>query len=382
MKTRNKLLILIIFIFFSNNLFAKLNIVMFGERGCHVCESVAKELVPEKTKKAGVNYSFKEYLVDKNLDLFHAIASKYGFHPKTIPVLFVGEKVLAGRIDIYSQFEQTLIDYKAGKLNNADVVAQIKATHKKMAKEKIVNKFKSWDLGTVIGAGLIDGINPCAFATIIFLISYLAFAGKKKREVVIIGTIYTLAVFITYMSVGLIFFEIIDRLRVTYGIISSIIFYFTLLLCVVFAVFTFFDYLKALSKKTSDMKLTLPSKFKQKIHKVIRENVKMRGLILSSVIIGFLVSVFELACTGQVYLPTIMFILHNSSIKAQGFIYLLIYNVAFILPLVIIFCLNLAGISSKKLGDFLHKHVALTKLLLFLLFIGIAVYLVLQRFAL
>ncbi len=358
----------------------KLKLVLFGERGCHVCERVANDYIPKLTKSLKIQYEFKELIVDKHLDLLLALSSKYVFNPKAIPVLFVGNKPLAGRIEIYSELKQTLQDYKNGNIKNVDVTKQIVQKQKKKAQQRIVKKFKSWNAGTIIGAGLIDGINPCAFATIIFLISYLAYAGRKKRQVFIIGSIYTIAVFITYMAVGLVFFDVIDRLRSAFSIISGIIFYFTLSLCVVFAVFTFWDYLKALSNKSSEMKLTLPLKIKQKIHKVIRDNVKMRGLVISSIIIGFLVSMFELACTGQVYLPTIMFILHNSSLKAQGFLYLLIYNIAFIIPLIIIFALNLAGISSKRMGDFLHKHLALTKLLLFLLFTGITIYLILQRF--
>ena len=44
-------------------------------------------------------------------------------------------------------------------------------------------------------AGLIDGVNPCAFATIIFLISMLAFLVQGKREMLTIGFGFTFAVF-------------------------------------------------------------------------------------------------------------------------------------------------------------------------------------------
>lgn len=286
----------------------------------------------------------------------------------------------AGRIAIEEGAFNALKKYKNGKLKNVDILNQISQGDVRKAKKGLLKRFKRWGLGTVITAGLIDGINPCAFATIVFLISYLAYAGRKKREVAIIGTIYTLAVFITYMAVGIIFYDVIDRLRSAYNVISAIIFYFTLSLCLGFAVFTLYDLIKAMKKKTDEMALTLPKKLKQKIHKVIREKVKMKGLVISSIIIGFLVSMFELACTGQVYLPTIMFILHKSSLKTSGLLYLLIYNIAFIVPLIIIFVLNLLGVSSEKLQSFLKKNLVLTKVLLFILFVGIAVYLVIERF--
>ena len=343
-------------------------------------KTLKKSLIPKYTSKLGIEYSFKEYLADKHLDKYGALAKKYLFNQRALPVLFVGEKVLAGRIEIEEGLYKALSNLKSGKIKNINVLEGLEARNLYLAKKKLVSKFKSWSFATVVGAGLIDGINPCAFATIVFLISYLAYAGRRKRDVAIIGGIYTFSVFITYMAVGLVFFDIIDRLKGVYTAVSAVIFYFTLLICITFAIITLYDFIKALNKKTGEMKLSLPKKLHQKIHKVIREKIKMRSLVISGIIIGFLVSIFELACTGQVYLPTIMFILHKSELKASGFLYLLIYNIAFIIPLLIIFILNLGGVSSKRLSGFLEKNLALTKFLLFVLFAGITVYLIIERF--
>ena len=51
-------------------------------------------------------------------------------------------------------------------------------------------------------AGFIDGLNPCAFATIVFLVSYLSFLGKKSKEILIYGIIFTFGVFIAYIIAG------------------------------------------------------------------------------------------------------------------------------------------------------------------------------------
>ena len=48
--------------------------------------------------------------------------------------------------------------------------------------KSIIERFKKWSLSAVLIAGFMDGINPCAFATIIFLVSYLTFAGKKAGK--------------------------------------------------------------------------------------------------------------------------------------------------------------------------------------------------------
>jgi len=49
---------------------------------------------------------------------------------------------------------------------------------------------------------LVDGLNPCAFATIVFFISYLAFMGRRSREVLAVGAALALGVFLTYLGIG------------------------------------------------------------------------------------------------------------------------------------------------------------------------------------
>jgi len=58
--------------------------------------------------------------------------------------------------------------------------------------KRIVERFKQFSLWGVLIAGLIDGLNPCAFATIVFLVSYLSFLGKASKEILTYGIIFTL----------------------------------------------------------------------------------------------------------------------------------------------------------------------------------------------
>ena len=49
---------------------------------------------------------------------------------------------------------------------------------------------------------MIEGINPCAFATLIFFISYLTMVGRKRTEIFSVGLGYSGTVFITYLMIG------------------------------------------------------------------------------------------------------------------------------------------------------------------------------------
>jgi len=99
-------------------------------------------------------------------------------------------------------------------------------------------------------------------------------------------------------------------------------------------------------------------------------------LVLSALITGFLVSLLEAVCTGQTYLPTITFVLKTTHLRLQALVYLLLYNLMFVVPLFIIFLFALWGVTSEQFSKFLRKHLLLIKLLMAALFFGLGIYLI------
>ena len=90
---------------------------------------------------------------------------------------------------------------------------------------------------------------------------------------------------------------------------------------------------------------------------------------------------FELICTGQVYLPTLVYVVQVSDQRAKALVYLLVYNLAFIVPLVVVFILVRFGLTEKHLQRFLTRRAGLTKLLtgiLFLVLAGVMAYLLIR----
>ena len=112
------------------------------------------------------------------------------------------------------------------------------------------------------------------------------------------------------------------------------------------------------------MKLQLPNFLKKKIHKTIREKSHVRNYIIAAFITGFTVSLLELACTGQVYLPTIIFVNKISSLRIKAIFYLVLYNLMFIMPLVGIFSVAYYGVTTEQLAGFMQDNARAVKLLL------------------
>ena len=98
--------------------------------------------------------------------------------------------------------------------------------------------------------------------------------------------------------------------------------------------------------------------------------------MLSAFISGFLVSLLEAVCTGQMYLPTIAFVLKASSFKLQALGYLLLYNIMFIVPLVVIFVFALMGTTSAEFTSFLKKHLGVIKIFMAVLFFSLGIFLI------
>lgn len=118
-----------------------------------------------------------------------------------------------------------------------------------------------------------------------------------------------------------------------------------------------------------DMSLKLPKFLRDRIHSVARTQAKASRYILAAFIAGIIISVLELACTGQVYAPIIYQIRagHESAIAM-----LALYNFAFIAPLLLIFYLSYKGMSTQSLIRFQERHSFMVKLLLGILFLVLA----------
>jgi MFS family permease len=228
--------------------------------------------------------------------------------------------------------------------------------------------------GAVSLAALADSVNPCAFATIIILVAMMSSAKRTKNEIIAVCFAFTLSVFLTYLAIGLFLYKLIAMINASGGwflIVADCIYYLAFLLCAVCAVLSLRDaWLLATGRSAEEMVLKLPAAFKKRINLAMAKGVRARWLMTGVFIAGVTVSFFEAACTGQVYLPTIIALVKMNFL--QSLLLLVWYNFLFILPLLIIFGLVLLGVTSAQLADFFKKNVAWTKLALGVVFIIMA----------
>ncbi len=333
------------------------------------------KILPELLKRYPGQVAFRIYDIGdvSSFALLDHLEARYGKAKNSVPIVFIAGKVRSGIGEIRENLE-------------ADIQAALERggnpwpspAHRKNASsdtDVVKRRLKSLTLVAVIGAGLSDGINPCAFTTIIFLISYLSIIGRKKRELLKTGIIYTAAVFVTYLALGLGLMTIVSRL-VNIRLASRIIYGATSAVTAAVAILCLRDYVLARAGRFREMTLRLSDETQKRIHTTIHTKLRKLGIVTAALVLGVLVAMFELPCTGQIYLPIIA-ALSNPHLRPVALPYLVLYNLMFIIPLIMVFVVAFYGASSQNIGTVFRRHLGAIKLVMsavFLIITGVLIY--------
>jgi cytochrome c biogenesis protein CcdA len=240
------------------------------------------------------------------------------------------------------------------------------------AKNELNSLIRSFSFAAVLLAGLFDGINPCAFAVIVFLVSYLGLSRRGgRRTALVFGLLFTLGVFLCYFLIGLGLSEVLGFLHGHRGIIR-VIFAGMGGLCLIFAVLAVWDTWRARREGAAAMRFGMPKSFHRAAHTLIRNQAGRGALGLGTVLLGMTVSTIELVCTGQIYFPALV-LMNQAGRNARSLALLLAYNLAFIVPLVLVVLLAAYGVGSQQLAAWARRHAVLTRAFTAVLFLALAI---------
>jgi len=212
-------------------------------------------------------------------------------------------------------------------------------------------------LPAVIITALVDSINPCAIGVLILLISTLISLMNDKKRMLMVGFIYVTAVYVTYFLAGLGLLTIIQKLDLAQfvGLIVGAI-------VIVMGLIELKDYWKG----NGNFTFSINPKYTEKI-KTMAQKATVPGVIL----MGIFVAAVELPCTGGPYLAITALL--SKQFDWLAFVYLVIYNFIFVLPLIVIVALAYLGMTTGRLKEWKDKNRKCMKLAsgLLMLFLGI-----------
>lgn len=338
---------------------------------CSYCRRLLKYVLPDLARKHQVTLTVSYFDLGKQgvYDLFLNAGAEFGRQGADIPAIFLGRSVLGGEAEIEDGLPREIVIFRdSPQRYREQMIVPFQQTFdtKTLGEET----FNALTFGIVFGAGLLDGINPCAFTTIIFLISYLSLIGVSRRKMVYTGSMFTLAVFLTYFFIGLLFYKYL-KVALTDRTISIVV--NIALLCVVLVLggLSLSDFFRSLTGDFKEITIQMPQFVKLKIHERIRTFAKHRVTIFwAPFVLGIVIAGMELTCTGQVYIPIVTMI-SEPRYRMTAVLYLLWYNLAFIVPLILVFLLATFGITSERLWRG-KQYMAAVKLALAVFFFGMA----------
>lgn len=357
---------------------SKIRVIYFQSPDCSKCDKI-KPFIEEIKKEYSDRIDFLEHNVKEKEEyrqLFFHFVSTYNVPEEKAgtPLVFVGKDYLAGPEDIENNLESKIeqkiknkedllfdchkflenwpnvdkIDFmRSGDENN------VCGINKEFCGDSIENKdnavHKQIPLLVIIAAAFFDSINPCAIAVLIFLISILTSFKFSRKRIILTGLVYIFAVFVSYYLAGLGLIEFI-----TYSGYANEIKFVAGIIVALLGILTIKEGICAEGKQL----LIIPPKTK-----AIFVGLMKRSTLPSIFLAGIVVSAVELPCTGAVYL-SILSMLSQENMKSHGYAYLFVYNLIFVLPLVIVLFIGAWELNTERMEKIRKKNRMIVKILM------------------
>ncbi len=200
-----------------------------------------------------------------------------------------------------------------------------------------ISSLALWALGmpdflpTFFTLALSDSINPCTFVIYTMLLIALSVKEVSRRRLYLVGLSFVVAVYVSYylLGVGLLYLG------------SYIPMWAAGVLAVAFGIYT------VITGVLEKSRIGGKSEVRKKIF-------SRDATLLGSFILGIVVSTTLLPCSAGSYLVYATIIVHGS--KELAFFLLALYNLIFVLPLIIILVAMGSVTESKRFSQAMVRH--------------------------
>lgn len=303
--------------------------------GCVHCENIKPFVVGLAAKYPDIQIRYLEvYHNATNQDLFARFNSAYGVTTAGVPTLFVGNRALIGENEIRDNTEPIIIELERNAAG-PDASQTTPAVTPSPSGSGCPATVTSLTLPLVITCALIDSVNPCAFAVLVFLLLSII-TLESRRRVLAVGGAYITAVFFFYLLSGIGLFSIVQQSG-----FSQVLFLAAAVMAIILGLVNVIDVIR----KNEGFILAIPVSKKELIERYIRD-----ASLPAAFVLGILVGIFELPCTGGIYLA-ILGLMSKTLTFSQGLPFLLLYNFIFVLPLIAILLIVSFGLSPETVNS-------------------------------
>lgn len=290
------------------------SVVYFYSPGCAICKDI-EVMVEEIVRNSGLTLLKMDLSQLENINLMYSLLAERGLETGLTgisPSAFTRESHLIGFME-----SRVLVAMLSG-----GAVAQ--------------SAPRSLSGGT-FAAGLIDGVNPCTLNVLLVLLSVCALSDK--RRIFSTGFVFVAAVVGAYVCVGLGLGAVLGPIR-RWTLVMPLLYLIMGVLLMVF-------YVRPPKDGFNSVKLTLGRQIRL---------LRKPGMGYAAVfMVGLISSLFEFVCSGQVYIPVVLYLSTQS--RETLIRHLLLYNFAFALPMLIMIGVMAFGYNSVMIQNIVKKPV-------------------------
>lgn len=309
------------------------NIYFFYGTGCPHCAQAERFFENEQL--------YEKYPIDKreiyfnrdNAVLFNSLLDelKVSNEARGVPTVIIGDQVFVGDKLIVDNFKIAANLF----LQNSNENEKAKSDNKDNTKKSNLT------LAAVVVGSLVDAINPCEFAVLIILMTTILATGNAKKAL-FSGLAFSASMFISYFLMGLGLYKALSL-----GVISGWFFQIIGWLAIVIGIFNLKDYFWYGKGFLMEVPLSWRPRLKNLIHSVTTPS--------GAFAIGFIVSLFLLPCTSGPYI-VILGMLAKNTFDLHAVLYLLLYNLIFISPMILITLAVYKGFNPAKAEEIRLKR--------------------------
>jgi len=326
----------------------KVEVNFFYGDGCPHCAKVEPVIDVLKTKFPQVLFnSYEIYHNQDNALSLYKLYDEYKVPQEDrggVPIVFIGSEYFMGDKPIIDNLENKIIANLSLIPNKTDTEVSttpiVSSQEPKVADTDQSNTpvKKSYSLWAIAGAAVVDSINPCAIAVLLILLTALMIASGDKKRALYGGLAFTLSIYITYFLFGLGLLQLIAITNIA-GIIAKIVGVIALIIGLA-NIKDFFFY------GGGGFVMEIPRNWRPTLKKILNGVTSPLGAFFA----GFVVTLFELPCTGGPYFFVIGLLSQAEDIVSI-IPTLLFYNVVFIIPLILIVFAVYFGVSSIEKAE-------------------------------
>ena len=297
--------------------------------GCSHCEKVKPLIANLQTKYPELNLTRLEvYNNAENRLQLTEMSRKYGVANPGVPVIFIGNSTLLGDTEINDRFESEILIEKQ-RLASCNGTARSVTPN---TDPTCTQESPQLSLPLVIFAAMVDSANPCGLSVLVFLLIPMAAAGSRRR-ILLVGGAYITAMFLFHLLVGIGLFSVfsLSGFSRTFALIGGAV-------ALLLGIITIADVFR--NKET--FILSIPESQKGRLGKYIRV-----ASLPAAFVLGLLAGILGFSCTGGIYISILGLMGREMTVMA-GLPWLVLYNLVYILPRILITLLVAYGISMER----------------------------------